>query len=271
MSDIDSVFTGGIPELYDSALVPILFEGYAQDLAGRVCRDSPKSVLEIAAGTGVVTRALAPGLGAGTRYVVTDLNPEMLDRAQKSQPASDAIEWLAADAMDLPFEDDSFDVVCCQFGVMFLPDRIAGFSEMRRVLRPGGRLVFNSWGRIEDNAFSHLATEALEEIWPDDPPRFLSRTPFGYCDPDRIAADIEAAGYASHHVTRVDLESRTAKPGDFPHAQCFGSPLRLEIEARGNPPPDEVEQILTKAFEQRFGPGPIIGRMSAHVVEATAP
>jgi SAM-dependent methyltransferase len=271
MADIDAKFTGGIPELYDSALVPILFEGYARDLAERVCKSSPRSVLEIAAGTGAVTRALAPGLASDTRYVVTDLNQEMLDRARQNQPASDGIEWLAADAMDLPFEDDGFDVICCQFGVMFLPDRVAGYSEMRRVLKPGGRLVFNSWGRIEDNAFSDLATRTLETIWPDDPPRFLARTPFGYCDPDRIIADVTAAGFLSPEVTRVDLESRTERPGDFPRAQCFGSPLRLEIEARGTPRPDVVERTLTQAFEAQFGPGPVIGRMSAHVVEATSP
>lgn len=140
MTDSDSAFTGSIPEIYDTHLVPLLFEPYAADLARRVAALAPKSVLETAAGSGVVTRALAPRLRSADRYVVTDLNSAILERASSEQPAQDNIEWRQADALALPFEDDAFDAVCCQFGVMFFPDRVAGYAEARRVLKPGGAL-----------------------------------------------------------------------------------------------------------------------------------
>ena len=148
MAERDEVFAGSIPKSYDTLMVPLIFEAYAADLAGRVAASSPGSVLETAAGSGVVTRVLAPRLSAGGRYVVTDLNQPMLDYAAARQGADGRIEWRQADALALPFDDASFDVVCCQFGAMFFPDRVAGYADARRVLRPGGRFVFNVWDRI---------------------------------------------------------------------------------------------------------------------------
>ena len=149
MSVSDKVFAGSIPENYDALMVPMIFEPYATDLAERVAALSPHAVLETAAGTGVVTRALAPKLAESARYVVTDLNQPMLDYAAKKQPADKPIEWRQADALNLPFADGSFDAVCCQFGVMFFPDRVAGYKQARRMLKPGGSLLFNAWDRIE--------------------------------------------------------------------------------------------------------------------------
>ena len=182
MSASDKVFAGSIPKVYDDYLVPLIFVGFAEDLAQKVASCSPATVLETAAGTGVVTRALAPKLASDARYVVTDLNQPMLDHAALLQGEDRRITWQQADALALPFPDAEFDAVCCQFGVMFFPDRAKGYSEAHRVLRPGGRLVFNVWDRIEDNVFANEVTVALAEIFPDDPPRFLARTPHGYYD-----------------------------------------------------------------------------------------
>jgi ubiquinone/menaquinone biosynthesis C-methylase UbiE len=143
MADHDKVFAGSIPKFYDALMVPLIFEGFAADMAELVASFSPGAVLETAAGSGVVTRALAPRLAADARYVVTDLNRPMLDYAASRQGADPRIEWQQADALNLPFEDGSFDVVCCQFGAMFFPNRVAGYAEALRVMRPGGRLVFN--------------------------------------------------------------------------------------------------------------------------------
>ena len=268
MTTIDTEFRGSIPDIYDSHLVPILFEGYGADLARRVARDSPGAVLEIAAGTGAVTRAMAPLLDEGARYVVTDLNEAMLARAQ-AHHWDDRIEWRQADALALPFGDDSFDVAFCQFGVMFFPDRVAGFSEIRRVLRPGGRFVFNSWGPIERNDFSNIATETLTRIWPEDPPLFLARTPFGYADSGLVEADLRAAGFEEATIEEVERDS-LALADDFAFGQTHGSPLRLEIEARGTPKLAEVRQAITDAIEQRLGASPVRGRMLALVAEAVA-
>ena len=195
MSNNDAVFNRSIPEIYDEYLVPMIFEEYADDLADRVVSAEPASVLELAAGSGVVTRAVAPRLAVNARYSVSDLNPGMLERANSVQPPDDRIEWRQADALDLPFDDDLFDVVACQFSVMFFPDKVAGYSEARRVLKPDGTFVFNVWDDIESNVFSNLVTQGAAEVFPDDPPMFLARTPHGYHDVGQIRADLVAAGF----------------------------------------------------------------------------
>jgi len=195
MSNNDAVFNGSIPEIYDEYLVPMIFEEYADDLADRVVSAEPASVLELAAGSGVVTRAVAPRLAVNARYSVSDLNPGMLERANSVQPPDDRIEWRQADALNLPFDDDLFDVVACQFSVMFFPDKVAGYSEARRVLKPDGTFVFNVWDDIESNVFSDLVTQGAAEVFPDDPPMFLARTPHGYHDVGQIRADLVAAGF----------------------------------------------------------------------------
>lgn len=270
MTDIDSDFFGSIPEIYDSHLVPILFEGYADDMADRVARTDPTAVLEVAAGSGAVTRALAPRLNDRCRYVVSDLNPAMLECARQHH-SDNRLEWHEANAMSLPFEDDSFDIVLCQFGVMFFPDRIKGFSEILRVLRPGGRFIFNSWGPLETNDFAQIALETLFGLYPGDPPLFLARTPYGYAETSRIEADLAAAGFKGIRIENVELQSHAGAAGDFAFGQTHGSPLRLEIEARGKPPLPHVRAALEDALVARFGHGQITGRMMALVTEAIAP
>ncbi len=149
MLETDKLFTGSIPENYDRYMVPLIFAPFAVDLAQRAASLSPGAVLEIAAGTGVVTRALAPKLSSDARYIVTDLNQSMLDYAASQQGFDDRLEWRQADALKLPFENAAFDLVLCQFGAMFFPDRIAGYREAKRVLKPGGRFLFNVWDRLE--------------------------------------------------------------------------------------------------------------------------
>lgn len=177
MATSDKEFTGSIPEFYDTYLVPLIFDAYARDLAARVASLAPKSVLETAAGSGVVPRELAQRLGPDARYVVTDLNQPMLDHAASKQGADDRLEWQQADALELPFDDDEFDAVLCQFGVMFYPDRVRGYGEARRVLKPGGRYIFNIWDHIGVNEFADSVTRSAASVFPDDPPRFLARTP----------------------------------------------------------------------------------------------
>ena len=181
----DKIFAGSIPKLYETYLVPLIFRPYAEDLANRLASRPLSRVLEIAAGTGVVTRHLASVLPEDVAIVATDLNRPMLDMAA-GIGTSRPVAWRQADAMQLPFEEAQFDAVVCQFGVMFFPDKPKVFSEARRVLRPGGVLLFNVWDRIEENEFAHTVTTALESLFPQDPPRFLARTPHGYHDLARV-------------------------------------------------------------------------------------
>ena len=223
----DAVFAGSIPEFYDTQLVPLIFEPYATDLARRIAALAPSRVLETAAGTGVVTRALARALPASTEIVATDLNQPMLDHAAAIGTAR-PVTWQKADAMQLPFDDASFDVVACQFGAMFFPDRALAYAEARRVLRPGGTLVFNVWDRIEENEFADTVTTALEQVFPTDPPRFMARTPHGYSDRQAIAIDVANGGFnALPRIETIAARSRAATARAPALAYCQGTPLSL--------------------------------------------
>ena len=158
-TNTDVSFTGAVPAIYQRYLVPLLFEPYAKDLAARVAARSPSRILEIAAGTGVVTREMSAVLGADASIVATDFNQAMVDQA-KSTASPRPVEWRQADAMQLPFDDEAFDAVVCQFGVMFFADKPRAFAEARRVLRPGGTFLFNVWDRIEDNDFADIKLQA---------------------------------------------------------------------------------------------------------------
>ena len=262
----DGVFAGSIPKLYETYLVPLIFEPYAADLAERLRTRSLTRLLEIAAGTGVVTRALASALPEDVSIVATDLNQTMIDQAS-AVGTKRAVEWRQADAMKLPFPDGTFDAVVCQFGVMFLSDKAHGFSEARRVLTPGGVFVFNVWDRIAENEFADVVTTAVESIFPDDPPRFLARTPYGYHDRRTIERDLAAAGFvAPPQITTVEARSRATSPRIPAIAFCQGTPLRNEIEARGAARLGEATDVAAEAIARRFGPGAVDGKIQAQVV-----
>jgi len=268
MSDVDKVFAGSIPENYDRYLVPLIFDGFAEELAQRAASLAPKAVLETAAGSGVVTRALAPRLAADASYIATDLNQPMLDYAARRQPADRPIGWRQADAQALPFEDAAFDLVCCQFGVMFFPDRQAGYREARRVLKPGGRFLFNVWDRIEENVFANDVTNALADFFPGDPPRFLARTPHGYHDISLIRHELEQAGFSSIMIETRERQSCAASPRHPAMAFCQGTPLRNEIEAREAGKLEAATDYAASVIAGRHGRGEIAARIQAHVIVA---
>jgi len=267
MTSGDTGFAGSIPQIYDRYLVPLIFAPYAVDIAARVGALRPARVLEMAAGTGAVTRELARSLPAGTEIVATDLNPPMLDQAIAAGTAR-PVEFRVADAMKLPFRNASFDAVVCQFGTMFFPDKPAAFRETRRVLRPGGALVFSVWDRIEENDFAQVVTEALAGVFADDPPLFMARTPHGYHDTARIARDLADGGYFAPEIATVAARSRAASPRDVAIAYCQGTPLRNEIESRDATRLAQATDVAEALIASRFGPGAVDGRISAHVVLA---
>ena len=268
MAASDKLFAGSIPEVYDRFMVPLIFEPYARDLAGRLADVEPQDVLETAAGTGVLTRAIAAKLPAPARIVATDLNQPMLDHAAAREPTKGRVIWRQADALALPFEDQSFDAVACQFGAMFFPDKVKGYAQARRVLKPGGHFFFNVWDRIAENEFADVVTETLAAIFPNDPPRFMARIPHGYHDVTKLRDELTMAGFASISIeTRSDI-SRAASPRDPAIGYCQGTPLRNEIEARDSAGLEAATQACTEALARRFGNGPVEGRIRAHVITA---
>jgi SAM-dependent methyltransferase len=263
--DSDKLFAGSIPRVYEEYLVPMIFESYAVDLVHRVASRHPARVLEIAAGTGVVTRRLASVLPQDVAIVATDLNQPMLDLA--SQAGTERpVEWRQADALQLPFDDAAFDAVVCQFGVMFFPDKPKAFAQARRVLKPGGVFIFNVWDRIEENEFAHTISIAFESLFPKDPPRFMARTPHGYYDFATIAEDLKAAGFDSPaHIDTVAARSQAPSARVPAIAFCQGTPLRNEIEARGKSLA-EATDVAAAAIAQQFGAGAVDGKIQAYVV-----
>jgi ubiquinone/menaquinone biosynthesis C-methylase UbiE len=266
----DKLFAGSIPETYDRYLVPLIFEPYARDLAERIAGAAPRDILETAAGTGVLTAAIISRLPAQTRVVATDLNQPMLDYAAAKPSLQGRVTWQQADAQALPFGDATFDLVTCQFGVMFLPDRVRGYGEALRVLRPRGRFLFNVWGRISDNHFADVVTEALTALFPQDPPLFMARTPHGYHDIARIREELSAAGFQDISIETVDFTSKGQSARDVAIAYCQGTPLRNEIVARDASRLEEATNVAEVALAKRFGGGMIEGLISAHVMVASA-
>ena len=262
----DAAFSGSIPALYDRCLVPLLFDGYAADLAARTAALRPRRILETAAGTGVVTAALAELL-PDAEIVATDLNQAMLDVAAE-RVRSPLVSFRQADAQALPFEDASFDALVCQFGVMFFPDRVGAYREARRVLRPGGRFLFNAWDRLDANPVSAAAASAVADLFAEDPPSFLARIPFGYHDKSRIEAELREAGFSDVESETVAMRHGDVAMDEAALGLCQGTPLRAEIEARDPGRLDEAARAAAAALARFTGPGGIEARMSAHVFSA---
>ena len=266
--EADRVFGGPLPPFYETYLVPLIFAPYAGDLVARLAAHAPSTVLEIACGTGIVTRTMAGVLEDAT-IVATDLNQPMLDHASTLLSQSN-VEWKRADAMSLPFPDGSFDAVICQFGVMFFPEKTKSFTEVRRVLRPDGVYLFNVWDRIEENEFAEIVTDELAKLFPSDPPRFMARTPHGYHDVAQIHADLDAGGFGDSPVIEtVAKRSRADSPRVPAVAYCNGTPLRDEIAARDKTRIAEATDACARAIESRFGGGAVDAKIQAHIVAVT--
>jgi ubiquinone/menaquinone biosynthesis C-methylase UbiE len=244
-------FVGTIPENYDQGLGPHIFEGYADDLVQRVAELRPEKTLELAAGTGIVTRKLKDALGEDGDLVATDLNEPMLKVARAKFENTDGVSFEQADAMNLPYPDSAFDVVACQFGVMFFPDIPGSYREAKRVLRSGGSYVFNVWGSWAANPFAQIAHETVAEFFPEHPPGFY-KVPFGYHDTAEIQNALQGAGFDRVSIDEVNLTSSISSPEAFARGLVFGNPLFQEVTDRGGDP-DEVCAAVSDAIDRHLG------------------
>jgi SAM-dependent methyltransferase len=261
-------------DVYDELLVPLCFQAYADDLATGLANGlatghpmTEGSLLEVACGTGAVTRALAGVLPASIAITATDIVPGMVHRARAVGTARE-VTWDVADALDLPYDDASFDVVVCQFGAMFFASKADAFTEAARVLRPGGRLELAVWDRIEQQDFASAVAAALVELFPDDPPRFLERMPFSYHDPDSITADLVAGGFAPATLTTVVHRTRAATPEAVAAAFCAGTPVRDQLNAGGADRLPSAIAGTAAHLAERFGDHDLEGRNVALTTSA---
>lgn len=267
MKSSAQLYSGSVPALYDRYRGPVFFEPFARDLADCLADLRAGNLLEIAAGTGIVTRALARVLPETVSIIASDISQAMLDFAA-AQTGLTRVSWRQADALALPFDDAAFDAVLCQFGVMFFPDRVAGYREARRVLKPSGRFLFNIWDRIENNEFCLIVSETMTRLFPRNPPNLLARTPYGYFDIDLVRNELTQAGFDKIVIETVNRQSAAPSARDLAIGFCQGSPLRREIEERDPERLDEATDAATDALLSRFGDGPITGKMRAHVITA---
>ena len=251
-------------EVYDRRLGPAVFHPFAVDLARRAAALAPRRVLEVAAGSGIVTRELLAAV-PGAALTATDLNPAMVRWGAGTLPSAC---WAVADAQRLPFRDGRFDLVVCQFGAMFFPDRPAAFAEIRRVLAPGGRLLFNTWDTVDRHGFARALVDGVRRVFPDDPPRFVEQIPHGYHDPDRVVADVRAGGFDAVEVETVTLTGHARSAADIAVGFCTGTPLRAGIASRGDLA--ATTAVVEQTVAAQLGSGPIAAAMTAHVVEARA-
>jgi ubiquinone/menaquinone biosynthesis C-methylase UbiE len=267
MQEMELRFTGSVPASYERLMVPLIFQPYADEIARRALALQPSRILETAAGTGVVTRSLHRAL-PDADIVATDLNQPMLDVAH-SELGSERVLFQQADAQQLPFEDSSFDLVVCQFGAMFFPDKVRGHSEAQRVLRPGGHYLLAIWDEISRNALSEVTQRALIDLFPDAPPLFLCEGPFGYSDPARIERDLLDAGFTDVEIDTIEFMSRSASAYDAASALCYGTPMSVELEDREPGSLDRAFEEVERSLRRFEGADGLEAPMSAHIVTAT--
>ena len=266
MTDLRASFTGSIPEYYDNCLGPAWFDSFAQDLAQRLPKKPPGDVLELACGTGMLTRSVRSRLDPGCRLVATDISKAMLDYARAKLPGAN-VDWREADAAKLPFADGEFGAVVCGFGVMFVPDRSGVFREARRVLKTGGILLFNVWDRIEENAAARMNAEVIEELFPgDEEVRF--RTPYEMHDAGLLGSLLAGSGFRQMRLERKRIEIDGISARNIALGQIRGTPRSLLLQKRGADL-DEIVATVTAALA-RIGGDPYRGHAQAVVVEAVA-
>lgn len=252
MADQSSSFTGSIPEHYDRGLGPVIFVDYANDLARRVAANTPMHVLEIAAGTGIVTRRLRDVLPAGAQLTATDLNPPMLEVARTKFQKGERVAFQPADATALPFGDAAFDMIVCQFGVMFFPDKDKSYREVYRALEHGGRYIFSVWDSHAHNPYGRVAHEVIGGFLPADPPQFY-QVPFGYHRIDPIKASLEAAGFTDIEISIRPAQKDIPDVSAFARGLVYGNPSIDQIKARGTVDPDEIVEAIAAALRREFG------------------
>ncbi len=266
MVDTNSAFVGDIPGNYDRKMGPVIFDHMARVMAEKTASNSPQRILELAAGTGIVTRHLANSL-SNVDMVVTDLNEPMLDIAREKFSDADSVTFRIADAQELPFEDESFDAVVCQFGHMFFPDRPKAYAEAARVLKPGGQYLFSTWGTNAENPYSELVIETLSAAFEGDPPGFM-KVPFSLHDPVGILDEVEQAGFVAPVHESVEHASSVSSYDEFALGLMRGSPAYFEVLERDGDH-GEIANSLAAEMRARFGQEPSTMPLKAHFFQMT--
>jgi len=259
-----SAFAGTIPANYEKYLGPFLFEPYALDLVSRLQDKKYNDILEIACGTGRVTKHLTSSVKYDT-LTATDLNPDMISVA-KEKANDSSIKWMQADAQELPFDDNSFDLVVIQFGVMFFPDKPKGLSEAYRVLRPGGKLIFNTWDKTENVPGIYEGRNVIESYFEGNPPKFYS-IPFSMHDEKELKELPINAGFKDVKVSLVKKEGYSPSTSDLATGIVEGNPIYLAITEKDPSLVDKIKDHVSEVLKEKYGDS-IRVPLQAWIVEA---
>jgi len=262
-------YVGSIPQHYDRDLGSLLFTEYATDIAHRVAALNPRRVLETAAGTGIVTRALRDALPAAVSLTATDLNAPMLDIAATKFRLGEAVAFRAADATALPFDDGSFDAIVCQFGVMFFPDKDKSYREVFRVLAAGGHYVFSIWDSHRHSPIGRIAHEVIGSFFPTDPPQFQS-VPFAYRF-EPIKESLIDAGFANISANVLKSQKEVADFTLLGRGLVYGSPIIDQVQQRGGVDPERIVDAIVRQYRRTFGNEPTTIPRQAIVFAADKP
>ena len=259
-----AAFAGSVPANYERYLGPFLFEPYALDLVSRLQDKKYPDILEIACGTGRVTAHLARSVKHDT-IIATDLNPDMI-KVAKDIVQNDSIKWMPADAMQLPFDDDSFDLVVMQFGIMFFPDKEKGLKEAYRVLRTGGKIIYSTWNKVETVKAIHEGRVVIESYFGDDPPKFYS-VPFSMYDDRELTTITRRAGFKSITTTLVKKEGVSPSSSDLAKGIVEGNPVYMAILEKDASLVNIIKDHVQKVLTEKFGAKDLRSPLEAWVVE----
>lgn len=265
----DAAYVGAIPAHYHHGIGPFLFEPYALHTAERIQRLAPRRVLETACGTGIVTRRLRAALPNDALLIASDLNAPMLAVAKQTLQASANVEWIQADMTQLGFGDGQFDALVCQFGLMFVPDKLAALREARRVLTPKGTLLLTTWAALARNPVVELTRDTLGQLFPSDPPRYYERAPFGYGDRGLLTSWLQEAGFSNVAVDLVEKPAFSPSARDVAVGLIEGYPIADEIRSRSPELLPEAVARVERAIRSVYGE-PVRARSTALVAEASA-
>jgi len=267
MTTSHSAFVGEIPFYYETYLGPIIFNQYARDLSSRVNVPDTAVILETAAGTGIATRELRDALAKDVHIVATDLNPDMLEQARGKFTGQQNIEFQTGDAQQLPFDNDCFDAVVCQFSMMFFPDQLRAMREAARVLKPGGALLFNVWDSFQHNHLVNTANRCICNCLSDNPPNFFA-TPFGYYNIDRLKGMLYEAGFADIDISVLPRTSVAADARSVALGFVLGTPVRLQIEENHQVALTDIVAAVENDIGEAYGFTNIQEKMQAIVFVA---
>jgi ubiquinone/menaquinone biosynthesis C-methylase UbiE len=259
-------FSGSIPEHYDRVLGPMFFEPYAIEVSQRIDPSSVNTVLEIGSGTGRVTAHLRNVISSATKLIGSDISEDMLAVAKEKLKGLD-IDWRIIDAQDLPFDDDSIDVIVGCFCYMFVPDKHKAFAEAHRVLRPGGMFIFSTWDKLELNGASYTYRKIVKKLFEDSLPESYN-LPFSMNDQNAIKGMLKETGFSKIKVERVDKDSISQTAGEAANGLARGGSIYNEIMMHDPSLVEEIIKELEKELSEKFGTSPMIAPMTAVVCQA---